>query len=123
MLLPLVAVEGLMVRDKDPVPELMLVPAPIIISPVPAAREEVEPAELSLAVMEIAALLVATLALIIMSRPACTVKVLVPVSVRALVNVTSVTACKVMFVAAAIRLAGEKFDVPFKLFANRLLLA
>ena len=102
------ATEGSMVRVMFPVPALRLPAAPNTMSPVvPPVRFAAIAVE-SLAVREIFPLVVLTLLLTMMSRPACMV-IPTPLLVIAiaLVTVMSLFACKVTLAAAALIVAGS----------------
>src|SRR4029434_4035633 len=102
-------------------PGWVVVSAAMVIRPAPAERlAAIAPG--SLAVTEMAPLLVLTLLLMSALRPACMVKV-APAAVIAmgLVMVMSVLAWRVMLVAAAAMLAGVMVLVPARLLAKRLL--
>src|SRR5215510_705596 len=102
-------------------PALSVVPAAMVMEPAPAERlAAIAPG--SLAVTEMAPLLVLTLLLMSALRPACMVRV-APAAVIAMgsVMVMSVLAWRVMLVAAAAILAGVIVLVPAGLLAKRLL--
>src|SRR5262244_1892972 len=102
-------------------PALSVVPAAMVMEPAPAERlAAIAPG--SLAVTEMAPLVVLTLLLMSALRPACMVRV-APAAVIAMgsVIVMSVLAWRVILVAAAAMLAGVMVLVPAGLLAKRLL--
>ncbi len=108
------------VREMFPLPAFNVVPAPIVIFPTPASRSAAVAAE-SFAVREMFPLVVLTLALTAIERPAC---IVIPtpalVMAIALVTVMSLLAWRTTFASWPLMLAGVIMVVAPRLLPNRL---